>query len=47
MPTDVRLTVRERLTLAAALRFWRDEMVPSPELQRFYFEEPSPDPLTR
>lgn len=30
---------RERQTIVAALRYWRDEMAPYPELQETYLED--------
>lgn len=47
MPDEVELTHRERATILAALRFWREEMLPNGEDVIWpYFEEPGDDPLT-
>lgn len=46
MPDSIELTIRERQTIRAALLFWREENVPHPGIQEFYFDFPNPDPLT-
>jgi hypothetical protein len=45
MPQPVLLDRRERQTTVAALRYWRDEMCPHPDIQGFYFEDPNVVPL--
>lgn len=46
MPPPLTLTRRERQTTLAALRYWQDEMVPHPDIQGFYFQDPDVVPLT-
>ncbi|MCC7419357.1 MAG: hypothetical protein IT428_03655 [Planctomycetaceae bacterium] len=46
MPDTITLTARERQTIRAALLFWREENVPHPGVQVFYFDVPDPNPLS-
>lgn len=47
MPDEVRMTVRERATVLAALRFWEEEMIPhGRDVMRPYMENPDVEPLT-